>query len=533
MILLVYVILRAFAVWLFCPDLDNCDGQAADADKTPIIGCQAYVPHMGGPAQMDRAGDAGDVSILHGSDMIGVQLDPKAAVFLGVCGQHRSDAAKRFCQRGRRAAMQNAVRLVGAGVDRHARLDKILTHGGELHAGRFHQCAGNAGIQRGKVDGAKFRRDGHGKIIGQPLVLTSHRRLPTVRRMKIAIIMPRRMNFSPKSATSIDLCVHDYVLASKYRDAVTIYAMPVDAPYADMSVKFFSDQADLLRQLDNDKPDLIFAQQHLPTATKLAARYRHTPVLMQAHNFQKPPRNFFKRWYKTIFYRRLAGLVMVSHALVNGFRATYPGLSLPLFAAPNGLDLSVWQPQAQRVQEVLFVGRLVDEKGVFETAGAVAKLLPSYPGWRARFIVSTKDNISGNRERLEQLVAPLGDQAIVDYDRPFAEVKGAMERAEIAVVPSIYQEPFGRTAIEAFAGGAALVSSTRGGLDEVVGDCAIRLDGEITPDTIAAALKILLDDPDRRGKLARAGTARVAANFTIGNNAAAIDAAIDMLIAKA
>ena len=40
--------------------------------------------------------------------------------------------------------------------------------------------------------------------------------------MNVAIILPRNMNFSPEGATAIDLCVHDFVRFSRYREMIAL-----------------------------------------------------------------------------------------------------------------------------------------------------------------------------------------------------------------------------------------------------------------------------------------------------------------------
>ena len=81
-------------------------------------------------------------------------------------------------------------------------------------------------------------------------------------------------------------------------------------------------------------------------------------------------------------------------------------------------------------------------------------------------------------------------------------------------------EPFGRTALEAMASGAALITSGRGGLAEICGPCAVTVEPS-DADGIAAALGQLLDAPDRRAELARAGRKRVEALFDIRDHRAA------------
>jgi len=87
-------------------------------------------------------------------------------------------------------------------------------------------------------------------------------------------------------------------------------------------------------------------------------------------------------------------------------------------------------------------------------------------------------------------------------------------------------EPFGRTALEAMASGAALITSGRGGLAEICGPCAVIVEPS-DADGIAAALGRLLDEPDRRSDLAVAGRKRVEALFDIRTIARQMDEFIE------
>jgi glycosyltransferase involved in cell wall biosynthesis len=85
--------------------------------------------------------------------------------------------------------------------------------------------------------------------------------------------------------------------------------------------------------------------------------------------------------------------------------------------------------------------------------------------------------------------------------------------AEIAVIPSLY-EGFSLPAIEAMACGVAVVATTGGALPEVVGHEAGVLVEPNNPAALATAIATLLDDPDRRAAMGRAGRARVMERFT-------------------
>jgi glycosyltransferase involved in cell wall biosynthesis len=83
--------------------------------------------------------------------------------------------------------------------------------------------------------------------------------------------------------------------------------------------------------------------------------------------------------------------------------------------------------------------------------------------------------------------------------------------AGLCVFPTLY-EGFGLTPLEAMACGAPVLAGNRSSLPEVVGDGGALAD-PTDLDAFAAAIAALLDAPDRRAALARAGLAR-AARFT-------------------
>jgi glycosyltransferase involved in cell wall biosynthesis len=90
------------------------------------------------------------------------------------------------------------------------------------------------------------------------------------------------------------------------------------------------------------------------------------------------------------------------------------------------------------------------------------------------------------------------------------------------VVPSRWPEPFGLAALEAMACGTPLLCSARGGLAEVTGEAAVRIDPD-DPAAMAAAMVALAHDPPRRAALEREGRAR-AARFDAPAAAARLDA---------
>ncbi|MGD0159480.1 MAG: glycosyltransferase family 4 protein [Candidatus Bathyarchaeia archaeon] len=141
---------------------------------------------------------------------------------------------------------------------------------------------------------------------------------------------------------------------------------------------------------------------------------------------------------------------------------------------PNGVDVSVYQKEFDKAEFrkrfaspeekiVLFVGRLVYEKGVQTLINAIPKILSRA---NAKFVVVGD---GGMRDSLTRQVANmhLSHKVIftgfLDDDR----LRKLYQIADVCVVPSLY-EPFGITALEAMAAKTALVASNSGGLSEIV-----------------------------------------------------------------
>ncbi|MGI4941653.1 MAG: glycosyltransferase family 4 protein, partial [Janthinobacterium lividum] len=164
------------------------------------------------------------------------------------------------------------------------------------------------------------------------------------------------------------------------------------------------------------------------------------------------------------------------------------------------------------------------DKGPDLFIAACAKAMPHLPGWRAEMIGADGFSAAAPDSEFIRGLRPAAAAAGVAMHgaRPHAEVLRAMSRAAIVVVPSRWQEPFGLTALEAMACGAALVCSGRGGLAEVVGDAGLLTDPE-DADGFARALLELAGDAGLRAALSAAGVERARSRFSVADAVARMD----------
>lgn len=346
-----------------------------------------------------------------------------------------------------------------------------------------------------------------------------------------AMVLPPREGFGPGRTGAVGLLLRR--LARPGAFSPVVIGMALGAPFADvafraaplsrlpgkLSWRYARGVALVLRAL---RPALIEVHNRPDIALYLARRFPAVPVCLVLHN--DPQR---MRWARSVaqrgaLLRRLARVVTVSDWLRMRMQ---DGVAGEVAVLPNCLDLAeIPASPVAREQVMLFAGRVVADKGAdaFVAAGALA--LPRLPGWRAEMIGADRFGPDSPETNFLRALRPLAEAAGIRMHgyQPHDAVLAAMARAAIVVVPSRWPEPFGLTALEALACGAALAYAPRGGLPEVVGEAGLPIDPD-APAAMAEALVALAGDPVRLAALGAAGRAR-AQRFDVGQALAALDA---------
>lgn len=167
---------------------------------------------------------------------------------------------------------------------------------------------------------------------------------------------------------------------------------------------------------------------------------------------------------------------------------------------PNPYDVRIFTPGSpalDRPGDLIFLGRLVSEKGVDVLLEAVTKL-------RAHGL-SPKLTIVGvgpELSAMQQMAAALelNDQVTFAGLKRESELVTLLRQHKVLVVPSRYDEPFGIVALEGIACGCVVVGSGGGGLPAAVGPCGITVpNGDV--NALARALERLLLSPDEQKRL--------------------------------
>ena len=156
-------------------------------------------------------------------------------------------------------------------------------------------------------------------------------------------------------------------------------------------------------------------------------------------------------------------------------------------------------PNAPRDRELVFVGRLVSDKGA-------DLLLQAMKFLRDQNLFPHLTVVGSGPE--EENLRRLGGEFCLDRHLTFAGQKSGAElveilnRHQILVVPSRWAEPFGVVALEGIACGCVIVGSEKGGLKEAIGRCGVTFENG-NARALAGQLELLLKKPDRQIDLRR------------------------------
>jgi glycosyltransferase involved in cell wall biosynthesis len=161
----------------------------------------------------------------------------------------------------------------------------------------------------------------------------------------------------------------------------------------------------------------------------------------------------------------------------------------------------------------LYVGRLIQEKGVVELVQAFAKVAD-----RRGHLVLVGSGNQQLRLRAAAHALGVGDRVHVLPGISHGAMPDAYLAADVVAAPSLptpyWEEQFGMVLVEAMACGRPLLTTSSGAIAEVVGDAA-----EIVPAydvaTLARALGGLLNDRERRAALGAAGRHRAERRYDL------------------
>jgi glycosyltransferase involved in cell wall biosynthesis len=263
---------------------------------------------------------------------------------------------------------------------------------------------------------------------------------------------------------------------------------------------------------------------HLHTARDLvpmsAGRLIHkagVPYATQTHGMILPDARRKARVFDkllTLGVLRNAGTRFVLTDHENRSMAQLLGTRSATVRLPNGISVERPERVSGRPLDVLFLGRLHPRKQVMDFAHAARDLIRD--GYHdVRFSVVGPDD--GDRANLLSFIKAhpeLSGRLVYEGPIPHDEALSRLARAGIFVLPSI-NEPFPMTLLEALAVGTPSICTVSCGVAEDLTEADAALVIEPGAGPLAAALRTLIDDDERRGALSRTAVETVRTRYSM------------------
>jgi len=278
-----------------------------------------------------------------------------------------------------------------------------------------------------------------------------------------------------------------------------------------MNVNMQKEAAALVNSLDG-KVDVFHAHDWLVANAGIGLKHVfRKPLLATIHSTEIGRRNGIHFDYERMIHETEAWLtyeawrvICCSDYMVSHVKWAFGLPADKLVMVPNGVDaeayakignddLSRFRSKFALPEEkiVLFVGRLVHEKGVHVLVNAVSRVLEKV---NAKFIIVGNGYM---KEQLSNIVKNMGFAHKVMFTGFVDDetLRKLQQCANVSVVPSLF-EPFGIVALEAMAAKSPVVVSDTGGLSEIVehGVTGVKVYPD-NPDSLAWGItKVLLDE---------------------------------------
>jgi spore coat protein SA len=315
--------------------------------------------------------------------------------------------------------------------------------------------------------------------------------------MNIAIISPGPFSVPPVNGSSVE---HDIDEVTKMIDPdhqVTIYTRTC-ATYLKSSVeenrKFirfpYKGPKPYLQRIINHirkrKPDIILVENRPHFVLPLKRHFPKIPVIVNMHSHVYASKPIISKEKMRRAVRLASGFITNSEYLRRHFMKACKIPAHKIHAVHLGVDVSPYQVakidySVRKLRKkigldpddrvLFYAGRLMRAKGVHVLLKAFRKVSENDP--LAKLVIVGGTGYGSNRQNpyvreLKRLAKPLGDKVKFVNFVPSAQMPLYYQVGDLVATPSIWQEAFCRVNLEAMASGKPVISTTRGGIGEVV-----------------------------------------------------------------
>ena len=289
--------------------------------------------------------------------------------------------------------------------------------------------------------------------------------------MKISILLPYKENYTDNYAGAVSLFINDTTKLSKFKKNIrifgsTTYKSLLSKNYTNIELNqnsLFQSQSrfyvnKFIELQKKIKPDIIevhnrpnYLKYIRKLNTKIVLYFHNDPLNMAGSQTIGERLDLLEICKKIIFNSK-----WTKDQFIKGLDNFYSGSS-----KLEVINQSTNKPKidfTKKNKVITFIGKLNSAKGYDLFGGAILKILRKYKDWSVIVI--------GDEPR-EKLIFKHKNLDLLGF-QPHKKVLKILEKTSIAVACSRWQEPFGRTSLEASSRGCAVIISNKGGLKETI-----------------------------------------------------------------
>jgi len=289
--------------------------------------------------------------------------------------------------------------------------------------------------------------------------------------MNINIILPYKETYTNKLAGAVSLLVAEVKNKSKFKKNIKIFGSlnlnkPLTKDYinCDLSRKPFyyifgrtSYYLEIIKKKISKKNSIIEIHNR-PQAAKFFLdnnNNNNNKIILYFHNDPLSLRGSKYVYQRIYLLKKLDKLIFVSNWIKRQFFKD--------LAVKDSEKCSIIYPGStfskkipKKKNNIVFAGKLNESKGYNIFTKAILEVLKKNKSWSC--------DIVGDEPRyFEKIYHP---KIYYHGWLPYNKTMKIFEKSKIAVIPSVWEEPLGRTAIEAASRGCVSIISKRGGLVE-------------------------------------------------------------------
>ena len=318
--------------------------------------------------------------------------------------------------------------------------------------------------------------------------------------IKIATILPYKENYSIEKASAASLWVSEFFKHSKFKKQNYIFGNTnsnnyltknyINIDLKNTTIKFKSTTNEyvnkILKKIKNNfdlieihNRPLILNSLMGKLDTKFIIYFHNDPLSMNGSKTINERLRIISRVDKIIFVSEWVQkrfFIDIDDKLKTKTEVVYPSVNIK-------------KKLSKKNKYITFVGKLNESKGYDIFSKSIIKILNEFPDWKAYSL--------GDEGRRKIFINHKNHFELGFLNHK--QVLNLLDKSEISVVPSKWEEPFGRTALEATSRGCATIISNRGGLPETTSEAIILKD--LDSKTIYKNIKKLILNKKLRKKI--------------------------------